>query len=208
IWAVQEEQIFRLQEGRWKELEREAFAFAPHAIWDSGDALWLAGSQVRRYVDGNWQSLSVAGHGPFHALWGSEDQIWAVGARGAVYAWRDESWGQGPLTTDVSLRSICGSSAREFWIGGEAGQGVGWNGAGFEYFDLGTGATILSIAGSGPEDVLALGYDANAQEGVLFHWNGKSWWRVPSAPGLTPLALWPAAEGVWVGGKGAGLAFW
>src|SRR5690606_7938770 len=56
IWAVQEEQIFRLQEGRWKELEREAFAFAPHAIWDSGDALWLACSQVRRYVDGNWQS--------------------------------------------------------------------------------------------------------------------------------------------------------
>lgn len=208
IWAVQEEQIFRLQEGRWKELEREAFAFAPHAIWDSGDALWLAGSQVRRYVDGNWQSLSVVGHGPFHALWGSEDQIWAVGARGAVYAWRDESWGQVPLTTDVSLRSIWGSSPREFWIGGEAGKVFRWNGAGFEYFDLGTGATILSIAGSGPEDVLALGYDANAQEGVLFHWNGKSWWRVPSAPGLTPLALWPAAEGVWVGGKGAGLAFW
>src|SRR5690606_39600378 len=26
--------------------------------------------------------------------------------------------------------------------------------------------------------------------------------------GLTPLTLWPSSEGVWVGGKGAGLALW
>ncbi len=208
VWVVQGESIFRLEGDRWTELEREPFPFVPNAIWHTGTTLWVAGAQIRRHVDGVWEGVSVVGFGPFHALWGSGEEVWAVGAGGAVFAWRNGAWIPMPTGTELSLRSIWGSATDAIWIGAEAGRVLRYDGLGYASFDLGTGATILSIAGSGPDDVLALGYDAQAQENVLFHWNGRYWLRLPSPPGLTPLTLWPSSEGVWVGGKGAGLALW
>lgn len=205
---VQGGRVYRLEGELWTEVDRGPFAFAPNAIWADEETLWLAGSEVRRNDGRGWESLPVVGYGPFHALWGAEGGMWAAGAKGAVFRWQDGAWQNLPSGTQNSLRSIWGSSMEEVWIGGEAGTLLRFSGEGFYTYDLRSGATILSIAGRGPDDVLALGYDASTQESQLFHWNGYHWRKLPPTDGLLPLGLWPSEEGVWVGGAGAALGLW
>lgn len=205
---VQDGRLYRLEGERWSEVERGRFAFAPSDVWEEEGVLWLAGPEVRRNDGGGWESLPVVGYGPFHALWGQGGGIWAAGAQGAIFRWEEGNWTLIESGTANGLRSVWGSSMREVWFGGEAGTLLRWSGDGIAFYGLQTGATIHAIAGTGPKDVLALGYDATSQAGRLFHWNGAFWRELPPAQGLEPLSLWTSDEGVWVGGAGAGLGLW
>lgn len=215
LWALQDGEIFRWEEGLWESIPRP-FLGPPHAIWGSGTDLWAAGPQVRRYRD-QWESFSVVGYGPFHAIWGSgPEDVWVVGAQGAVFRFLQGAWMHVPTETSTSLRSIWGTGAGveggggryEIWVGGEAGLLLRWTGEGFAPYELPTGAAILDIAGNGPDDVLALGYDAFNDDWHLFHRSEVNWQRLALPEGIVPISLWPSSQGVWVGGKGAALGLW
>lgn len=204
---VQDGRVFRLEGERWTEVDRGRFPFRPNAIWADERALWLAGPEVRRDAGAGWESLPVVGYGPFHALWGAEGAVWAAGAQGAVFKW-EGAWERFPTGTENGLRSVWGSSRDDVWFGGEAGTMLRYAGDGLLGYDLRTGATIHSIAGTGPDDVLALGYDATEKTARLFHWNGSFWRELPPIEDFVPRGLWSSGEGIWVGGEGAALALW
>lgn len=208
VWLVHGGRLYRHEADRWEEVDRGRFPFAPTALWVTPEAVWLAGPEVRKNDGTGWESLSVIGHGPFHALWGGDGEVFAAGAEGAVYRWRRGEWSHLPTPTDRTLRSIWGHSSSDVWFGGDGGTLLRFQQDAFRAYDLGIGASILSIVGRAEDDVLALGFDATARQTALYHFDGRFWRKLALPGGVEPQTLWPSDEGVWLGGRGGGLALW
>lgn len=208
VWAVYGGRLLRFAGESWEEVDRGPFNFSPTALWVTPRAVWLAGHEVRRNDGTGWESLLVAGFGPFDALWGEGEVVFAAGADGAVFRWQDGSWENLPTGVRRTLRSIWGDSSNDVWFGGDGGTLLRWVEDTFHVYDLRSGASIVSIAGSGPDDVLALGYDASVRKPVLFHFDGRLWRPLPLPDGVEPRALWTSPEGVWMAGRGGGMAVW
>jgi len=208
VWALHGGLLLRLAGERWEEVDRGPFPFSPTALWVTPRAVWIAGPEVRRNEGTGWQSLPAIGYGPFGALWGMGEVVFAAGADGLVFRWREGEWQHLPSPARRGLRSIWGASLEDVWFGGDGGTLLRLLGDTFHAYDVRSGASIISIAGNGPNDVLALGFDATVRKAVLFHFDGRFWQPLPVPEGVDPWRLWTSPDGVWIAGRGGGMALW
>ncbi|MCA9531651.1 MAG: hypothetical protein KC543_16090 [Myxococcales bacterium] len=104
-------------------------------------------------------------------------------------------WFPGALDGDFGVRTgvraffkVWGTSANDVWIVGQGGILLHWDGNEFTAQTAGTSRDLISLWGTGPNHIVAVGGRAN---GVYAVWDGSSW----TSHELQPL---PGLNGVWM----------
>lgn len=122
-------QIFRRRNGQWQEIaSSNTGAFAVHAIWGSGDDVWM----LDRPCDRSGQAST------------------------AIRRWDGKALADVSAPPDIrDPKVLWGSGRRDVWIGGEGGV-ARWDGAAWRTFPMGK-EWIHALAGTGPADVWASG---------------------------------------------------
>lgn len=90
------------------------------------------------------------------------------GAGVAGVCGRPRAWSVVPFNGQV-LSRVWGSAKNDVWAVGAAGTVLHFNGTAWAVHSSPTTAALLSIDGSGPNEVWVAG------EGVLYRWNGSAW---------------------------------
>jgi len=165
-------------------------AVAPISTTDA----WSVGNTIAHFNGTTWQAVAkVAGGGTLadvSALTASD--VWAAGTLDSeplAEHWNGKTWVQ---VTTVSLNGENGSfngilalSAIDVWAGGDVvNEGVGiqplyehWNGKTWTMFAAPReSGFIQKLAGTGPDDIWAVGYTtASTAKPLIEHFNGKQW---------------------------------
>ena len=125
------------------------------------------------------------------ALWGSSaTDLFAVGQGGANILHHDgKTWSAMSAPVQTALRAVWGSGPRDVFAAGEDGTLLHYDGARWSTSHSGAAidgkpVTFTSLWGSGPEDVFAAGHTWDLgslrDEGLILHYDGKSWSKVHS----------------------------
>jgi hypothetical protein len=181
----------------------------PMLFWvhGSGGELWMvgeAGRALRRTAGGDWEETTT---GVDVDLWGvycvTSTDVWAVGGNArdrdgepALLHWDGERWEAGALPaldrSAPALFKVWGTSADNVYAVGSRGLLLHWDGSGWHQELAGTTEDLISLWGTGPDDIAITGGRAN---GVLVRWDGQSW----TSETLVGL---PGLNGVWVDAAG------
>ena len=189
----------------WTELElgldvpllNWAHGFGPNDVWIVGNRGTIL------HFDGRaWEQ-----HRPdpptTQDLWGvwgaSPDDLWAVGGNGrsegqaTIYRYDGTTWT--PLVVPALERAnvwaffkVWGTAADNVWIVGQRGIILQWNGTELVEHGAGTGDDLISLWGTGPDRMAAVGGRGN---GVVATWDGTAW----RSASLSPL---PGMNGVFM----------
>ncbi|MEM9493398.1 MAG: hypothetical protein AAGC55_29895, partial [Myxococcota bacterium] len=140
-------------------------------------------------------------------VWGSApDNLWAVGGRGVaedqatLLHYDGTEWTLAVLPEIERARvyaffKVFGTSADNVYVVGQRGVVLHWNGIEWQELLVGASDDLVSIWGTGPDRLVAVGGRAN---GIVSTWNGSEW-RTES---LAPL---PGLNGIWM--KEPGVAY-
>ncbi len=112
---------------------------------------------------GEWCSVALEGLEDvgLNGIWGSgPDNVWVVGSRGFAARYDGSKWQVRRPDTLLALFSVWGTGPSDMWAG-NSGQAVfHWDGSSWTQSSLGFAEDdprgVLRMAGTGPEDVLAL----------------------------------------------------
>ncbi len=173
---------------KWQGISSPAFANLTGAWGASSDnvfAVGLAGTIIR------WNGLSwvpmVAPKFDYTAVWGSDPlDVYAAAKGGIIVRYDGKSWKVIVAPVKGNLRAVWASSPKDIWAVGENGaifhsNGGGWSPVTVDPYELPDGkpyevkSTLVTIWGSAANDVWASGYPDADGEGVLIHYDGKSW---------------------------------
>jgi len=183
---------------------------------DTAKLNWIHGSETTRVVvgengtilvrDGDEGEWTVHGCATVLPLWGvwvtAPDDAWAVGGDGfdrdpVLCRWDGASWSQVELpaiTVDSKgLFKVFGLAADDVWAVGDAALLLHWDGSAWTQVELDTQADLISLWGTGPTELLAVGGRAN---GVLVRYDGAAW-------SVTTLPDYSGLNGVWMAADGA-----
>lgn len=147
------------------------------------------------------QVLAMAPQQQEHSAWQvmtspTKKQLWAIaegrdgscyacGEAGTVLQLRNEVWQQLPAPTDLNLHCIW-DSGNGLYVGGQLGRIYRYDGEQWSlHYDLHLDLTILGMWGSSPTSIYAVG-----DEGLVLHFNGLSWQRMPSGTKSALYNLW------------------
>ena len=157
---------------------------------------------VRDGDDGEWE---LFGCGTVLPLWGTwisaPDDVWAVGGDGfmrdPVLCHFDGSAWTEVVLPELSVDSkglfkVFGVAADDVWSVGDAGLLLHWDGSAWAQVEVDTPSDLISIWGTGANDLLAVGGRAN---GVLLRYDGTAWTS-------TALAEVSGLNGVWMDASG------
>jgi photosystem II stability/assembly factor-like uncharacterized protein len=138
-------------------------------------------------------------------LWGvwaaAPNDLWAVGGdpfemSSQLLHYDGSEWTRfelPPLDRPAgTLFKVWGSSSDSVWVVGDAGIILHWDGSAWTQQLAGTASDLISLWGTGPDDVAAIGGRAG---GTLARWDGSSW----ASESLTGL---PGMNGVWMDDTG------
>ena len=137
-------------------------------------------------------------------VWGSAaNDLWAVGGSGRPDAvatllhYDGIAWAEvalPPITPSsvFALFKVFGTSAENVYVVGQRGVVLHWNGQNWQEEDAGTSEDLVSIWGTGPDHLVAVGGRAN---GIVSTWNGSAWKTVSLAP-------LPGLNGIWMNKPG------
>jgi hypothetical protein len=157
---------------------------------------------VRDGDDGEWE---LFGCGTVLPLWGTwisaADDVWAVGGDGfmrdpVLCHFDGSAWTMVELP-DITVDSkglfkVFGVAADDVWAVGDAGLLLHWDGSAWMQVEVDTPADLISLWGTGPSELLAVGGRAN---GVLLRYDGAAWTS-------TALAEVAGLNGVWMDADG------
>ena len=151
------------------------------------------------------------------ALWGvfvvAADDAWAVGGdafdfegTGAILHWDGTAWTAMPLPeldrSSAALFKVWAAATDDVWAVGDAGIILHYDGTVWSQVQSGTDNDLISLWGTGPDDIVAVGGRSLA---TIARWDGTSWTasEVPEIPGLN--GIWMDDEGVasLVGNRGS-----
>ena len=112
---------------------------------------------------GEWCSVALEGLEDvgLNGIWGSgPDNVWVVGSRGFAARYDGSKWQVRRPDTLLALFSVWGTGPSDVWAG-NSGQAVfHWDGSSWTQSSLGFAEddprAVIRMAGTGPEDVLAL----------------------------------------------------
>ena len=152
-------------------------------------------------MNGPWCIESVAsatGALYVYGIWAADpSNVWVVGT-----ASNQGAAGEPPKTTGVmhhfdgcrwreyttygtGLRAVWGANATDVWFAGQGSDYVHFDGASFHQVAVAPeGSLTLSVSGTGPNDVWAVGRDPVRP--TIHHWDGTAWTLIEEAGTLTP----------------------
>ena len=164
----------------------------PVMACNDGMIMWRQG--------GEWRTRSTPTDQDLWGVWGeSLDNLWAVGGSGretgeAVIV-RNESgaWEKVdvPSLERPGVRAffkVWGTSPENLYIVGQNGVMLHWDGSSLEETGVGVSVDLISLWGTGPDDITVVGGRSN---GVVAHWDGNDWRSKSLAPT-------PGLNGVWM----------
>ncbi len=112
---------------------------------------------------GEWCSITLDGLRDvgLNAIWGTgPNNVWVVGSRGFAARFDGTKWEVHRADTLLSLFSVWGSGPSDVWAGNSGEAVFHWDGSSWKKSSLGIAnddpRAVLGMAGTGPEDVLAL----------------------------------------------------
>lgn len=120
-----------------------------------------------------------------------DDELWAVGHEGHAARWKSGSWENLATGTEAAFLAAWLTASDDVWLGGDTL--LHWDGQDFhvpEGIDPEAKLKIVSLAGSAPDDVWALGSPWTPGP-ELRHWDGKTWTSIE-----IPEASW--CTSIWV----------
>lgn len=185
-----------------------AFGFGPEDVFVVGN------DGVVLHWDGTrWQEQSTPTRAPLWGVWGAaRDDVWAVGGTGtgsgrAVMLHFDgTAWTEVPLpgltTGNVfALYKVWGLDAANVWAVGQQGVVLRYDGASWREEASGAPDDLISVWGTGPDRVVAVGGRAG---GIVSVWDGTDWRTraLPSVPGLNGVWMQPGQPAWLVGAEG------
>lgn len=185
-------------------------------VHGAGDETWMvgnAGAMLRR--DGqSWVSVASPTE---VALWGvfvvAPGDAWAVGGdafdfegTGVILRWDGSVWTDVPMPqldrSSVALFKVWAAASDDVWAVGDAGVILHYDGTAWTQVPSGTSSDLISLWGTGPDDIVAVGGRSIA---TVARWDGATWTatEIPEIPGLN--GVWIDRDGVGslVGNRGA-----
>jgi hypothetical protein len=159
---------------------------------------------TRHGDEGEWTRGSCGTILPFWGVWGAApDDVWAVGGDGfsrdpTACHFDGRTWTPWelpePAVDSHALYKVWGTAADDVWAVGDTGLVLHWGGPaeGWVEHPSGTAFDLISLWGTGPSEILAVGGRAS---GILARWDGVQWTarEVPALPGLN--GVWMATDG-------------
>ena len=171
-----------------------------HAF-DSDDVFVVGNGGTVLHFDGtSWSRQTSGVDRDLWGVWGnSPDDVWAVGGNGredgqaTVIRFDGMTW-SAVMQPDLERASVFawfkvwGTSSTDVWFVGQRGAVMHWDGSVLTEVLVGLGDDLISVWGTGPDNVVIVGGRAN---GVAAMWNGMDW----RSESLSPL---PGLNGVWL----------
>ena len=159
------------------------------------------GAILRRTGDDDATAWTVEGCATVLPLWGAwavaDDDVWAVGGDGfdrppVLCHFDGAAWENVELPVlegdPKALFKVFGLAADDVWAVGDVGLVLHYDGAAWTRVPIDTTSDIISLWGTGPTELLAVGGRAS---GVLARWDGAAW-------SVTDLAENAGLNGVWM----------
>lgn len=206
--------MMRREGGTWSAAELPA---------DTAKLNWIHGRDALRVVvgergtilvrdgdDGEWTTTGCGTALPLWGVWISAlDDAWTVGGDGfmrdpVMCRFDGATWTLvelPELTVDSKgLFKVFGLAPDDVWAVGDAALLLHWDGSGWTQVEVDTEADLISLWGSGPSDLLAVGGRAS---GTLLRYDGSAWTATAlTTPGLN--GIWMAPDGTARIGGGQG----
>ncbi len=159
---------------------------APTLWWVHGfthNDVWAVGEQgTILHFDGSaWTTVTTGAAYTLWGIWGEDpNELWAVGGTvdgktpSVLLHYDGMDWTEVP---DVGMKGelffkIWGTSAKDIYIVGDGGALVHYNGTSWERQDSGTTARLITVHGSGPDDVYVVG---GLNQSVVLHKDETGW---------------------------------
>jgi hypothetical protein len=185
---------------------------APPTDGDAGDAD-VGEASVRTCSDQGFCHVEVPAKETLRDVWGDGSIVWAVSEEGHVLRWDGQKWNVHAKGLGA-LYAIWGSGPTDIWIGGERGvhhgTGASSQAVVFEPVDApgDPAIPILSIWGTGPGDVVAVGGHISNEDflphsRVLRRGGAAPDWELDpiSAESIVLKRVWGStATGTWIAG--------
>ncbi len=150
-------------------------------------------------------------------LWGvfvvASADVWAVGGdafdfegTGVILHWDGTAWTDVPMPpldrSSTALFKVWAAASDDVWAVGDAGVIVHYDGTAWTQIPSGTDNDLISLWGTGPDDVVAVGGRSTA---TVARWDGASWTSsdIAQIPGLN--GIWMDRDGIasLVGNRGS-----
>lgn len=199
-------------------LVRDAGAWTPAALpADTPKLNWIHGRDALRVVVGERGAIltrdgdddatpwTLTGCATVLPLWGAwvvaDDDVWAVGGDGfdrppVLCHYDGAGWTNvelPALSVDAkALFKVFAVAADDVWAVGDLGLLIHYDGATWSQVEVDTPSDLISLWGTGPDDILAVGGRAS---GALVRRDANGW-------GVTSLAETPGLNGVWMDAVG------
>jgi hypothetical protein len=148
-------------------------------------SLWAVGSggRVLRYDGAAWDETVTDPALTLFGVWGAtEDEVWAVGGdpsaggAAAMFRWDGAAWSEVVLPPEAAgedaVYKVWGSAGDDVWACGTGGLVLHYDGAAWTRVDVGTDQLLLTVAGDGPDNVVAVGGFGNAR---VVRFDGAAW---------------------------------
>jgi len=175
--------------GMWARSDNDAFA-----VDSAGRVLHWDGS--------HWSAKQTPATFLSSVTGTADDDVWVAGT--SVLHFDGTAWTTVLANTGyLSSAAIWAAGRTDVWVGFDGPFFRHFNGTSFDSLASATGGVVLSIWGSGPSDVWAVG--AGAQ-----HWDGAKWTRVDTGSGSNELHALSgsASNNVWAAGDGGTVVRW
>ena len=162
------------------------------------------GGTVVHFDGSGWTEQSTPTTETLWGVWGAApDDLWAVGGSGfpgataTILHFDGSEWSDHPppALMGASVHAffkVWGTSASNVYIVGQRGTVLHWDGTAWAQELTGASDDLISLWGTGPDHILAVGGRGN---GVVARWDGAAW----QSERLTPL---PGLNGVWMRADG------
>lgn len=153
-----------------------------------------------RWDGATMTSLPVPTTQDLWGVWGAAaGDRWAVGGAGmkdgdaTILHWDGVAWTPSPVPPLKRARvyqflKVWGTAADDVYVVGQRGVVLRWDGAAWTELFVGASDDLVSLWGTGPNRIVAVGGRAN---GIVSTWDGTSW----HTENLAPL---PGLNGVWM----------
>lgn len=152
-----------------------------HGVWavSASDVFAVGdGGAIFRRTGGNWTVMASGSTQNLRGVWAaSSSDVWAVGVGATILRFNGTAWRTVTPGTTSDIDAVWGSSSTNVWLAG-GGTVLHWNGTSFTTF--GFGGIMLSVAGTGPNDVWVTGENTN-----LHHFTGTSFTTVNPGAGTS-----------------------
>lgn len=167
-----------------------------HGVWAVDASTVFAvgdGGAIYRRASEGWSQMASGTTANLRGVWAaSASDVWAVGLGGTLLHFDGAAWTQITGVTTSDLDAVWGSATNNVWFCGSSAV-LRWDGT--RYTSTGFTGTLLSVSGTGPNDVWVTGENTN-----LHHFTGTEWITVNPGAGTTSLleVLALATNDVWV----------